>query len=96
MGNVCQHYCSLLHSTKKVEWFIDSLSQEKELTSFHEVNNYISSRGGGTGQITKFHCFVTHFTLKSCSSETTKGGGGGGGAIKYTFSESSLQDQFRN
>ena len=28
---------------------------------------------GGTGEISKFHCFTTHFTLISYSSETTKG-----------------------
>ena len=47
--------------------------------------------GGGTGEIMNFHCFATHFISISCSSEAAKGRG-----YKYTFSLSSLPDQFIN
>ena len=48
---------------------------------------YHKGGGGGIDKITKFHCFETHFTLISCSSETTKGRG-----AKVYLSESSSHD----
>ena len=47
--------------------------------------------GGGGGYRLSFEISLFHFTSISCSSETTKGR-----EVKYVFSESSLQDQFRN
>ena len=62
-----------------------------------DVGLLVYLRGGEEGgyrlnfEISKFHCFTTHFASINCSSETTKGR-----RVKVTFSESSLQDQFRN
>ena len=61
--------CDLYSLFKKAFYF-----QRHYIPTMKEYNN-ISVKGSLKFEVTKSHCFLTHVTLISCISETTKGGG---------------------
>ena len=70
-----------------------NLAHKKDLDKPSRTKLVSQAFIGSTDYITKFHCFMTHFISISCSSKTTQKLHVG---LKYTFSNSPLQDQLRN